>query len=91
MNMFLNKYGESHVEKYDILENEQFEIIVLEIGSVIPKQISGHLENLSKIYRGCDINALQWWLWLIVHYIISLYSILNIEQLNKKEVTEKQY
>jgi hypothetical protein len=58
--MFLNKYGESHVLKYDILENDQFEIIVLEIGSVIPKQISVHLENLSKIYRGFDIQSLKW-------------------------------
>jgi hypothetical protein len=57
---FVNKYGETPVQKYDIVENDQLEIIVLEIGSVIPRQISGHLENLSKIYRGCDFNTIKW-------------------------------
>ena len=58
--LFLNKYGEQQLAKYDIIEPEDMEIIVLEIGSVIPKQVSSHIESLTKIYKILDLNSIQW-------------------------------
>ncbi len=58
--VFINKYGKQQLLKYDIIQPQDMQIIVLEIGSVIPQQVSAHIQGLTKIYKILDLNSIQW-------------------------------
>ena len=58
--MFVNRYGEEYIEKYDVIEEEEIDALVLEIGTIIPKQIKSHVEGLCKVYRGLDLAVIRW-------------------------------